>query len=57
MMYELLKRVDHELGELCEDFSEAQQELSAMRAMQRQRKGTFTTFTAFLSGKTNALNA
>lgn len=31
LMYELLTRLDHRLGELCQDFSDVKSELSSIR--------------------------
>ena len=57
LMFELLKRVHHEIGELRQDVSETKRELNVMRVTWWQRKAIFTTFTEFSAVKTSALNA
>jgi hypothetical protein len=56
-MFELLKRVHHEIGERRQDVSETKRELNVMRGHWWQRKAIFKTFMAFSPDETNALNA
>jgi len=47
LMFELLKRVHHEIGELLQDVSETKRELNVMRGHMWQRKAISTMSTAF----------
>lgn len=57
LMFELLKRVHHEIGELRQDVSETKRELNVCGATWWRRKAISIIFTAFLPDKTIALNA
>lgn len=57
LMYELLKRVHHEVAELRQDVSEVKRELNVVRGHMVATQATSITSTAFLAVKTIVSNA